>query len=288
MRTWKISLIVVAVGAIATFADPALGKKPSTDYPDLVNSLNPIAYWRFNDPNSVEGHTAADSSAGGTHDGIYHNGVTLITSDLPGPGSGGKAASFDGDNDYIDSISDTGFPTGDADRSFVTWVKYDPDQLNYGYNGIFGYGTLGTYGAAFGVAAYNANDGHVPNGALGVSQQGASVGTDPIEDGQWHFLAVSVENSNYRVYLDGAFVREKVMTTNTILDPTWVRINSLGDRGGPSGGDQPLDCLLDEMALFGTVLTDQNIVDLYNAIPEPATLGLLLMGGLALLSRRRK
>ena len=45
---------------------------------------------------------------------------------------------------------------------------------------------------------------------------------------------------------------------------------------------------VDEMALFGTVLTDQNILDLYNAIPEPATLGLLILGGLAFLKHRRK
>ncbi len=286
MRAGKIGLIVVAFGVIVTFANPAIGKKPSADYPDLVKSLNPIAYWRFNDDTSDEGDTAADSSTPGKHDGIYHNGVTLITSDLPGPGSGASAASFDGNDDYIGNISTAGFPVGAGGRTFIAWGKYDPDALTYGYNAWFQYGpNTGTN--MLGLGPYNANDGHVPNKAIGVSQYGASVGTDPILDGDWHFFAVTVSSSNYRVYLDGQYVRQKVMTTNTILTPEAL-INVGVPIPGPSGGTVPFAGLLDEMALFGTVLTDQNILDLYNAIPEPATLGLLLLGGLALLSRRRK
>ena len=281
MRTWKISLIVVAFGAIVTFADPAIA-----DYPDLVNSFNPIAYWRFNDASSAEGDPAADSSAGGTHDGLYHNGVTLITSGLPGPGSGGKAASFDGDDDYVGNIATAGFPVGAGDRTFIAWGKYDPNALTYGYNTWFEYGER-TGTNVFGLGAYNANDSLVPNKAIGVSQWGNSVGTDPILDGDWHCFAVTVSSSNYRVYLDGQYLRQKVMTTDTILTAE-AMINTV-PLSGPSGGSVPFPGLLDEMALFGTALTDQNIEDLYQEmfIPEPATLGLLLLGGLALLRKRK-
>ena len=269
MRTWKISLIIVVFGVIVTFADPAIA-----DYPGLVDSLNPIAYWRFNDTTSGEGDTADDSSTGGTHDGEYHNGVTLITSGLPGPGSGGSAASFDGDDDYIDSISDTGFPAGDADRTFVTWLKYTPPTV-YGDHGIFKYG-VDTHAQHFSVAVFNTNDIYTPNGAVGVSRHGVSVGFDPTLDSQWHFYAITVENSNYRLYFDGGFVREKSMTTNTALT----------SEAFISQSGYTLLGSLDEMALFGTALSDQNILDLYNAIPEPATLGLLVIGGLALVRRR--
>ena len=251
------------------FANPAIA-----EYPDLVNSLNPIAYWRFNDATSGDGDTAADSSTLGTHGGLYHNGVTLITSGLPGPGSGGSAASFDGDNDHIDSISDTGFPAGDADRTFVTWLKYTP-PTGADADTIFRYGT-DTSTRHFGVGIFNNNDNSTPNGAVGVGPWGVSVGFDPTLDGDWHFYAITVESSNYRLYFDGGFVRERLMTTNTLLGS-----------GASIGLTNPLLASVDEMALFGTALSDQNILDLYNAIPEPATLGLLLIGGLVLLQRRR-
>ena len=260
-----------------TFADSAMA-----EYPDAVQALNPIAYWRFNDATSAEGDTAADSSASGTHSGIYHNGVTLITSSgpisLPGPGSGGGAASFDGDNDYIGNISETGFPAGNADRTFIAWLKYPP-PTEYGHGTLIHYGT-NTYTNAIGIGVYNANDSHTPNNAVGVSQYGDSVGFDPIVDGEWHFYAVTVENSNYRLYFDGDFLREKVMTTNTVLSPE-ATISEPGEM---------LLGTLDEMALFGTALSDQDIQGLYQEmfIPEPATLGLLLIGGLTLISRRRK
>ena len=78
----KLILIVTVLGGITTLVNSAVA-----DYEDLVKSFNPVAYWRFNDASSAEGAIAADSSSTGAHSGIYHNGVTLISTDLPGVGT---------------------------------------------------------------------------------------------------------------------------------------------------------------------------------------------------------
>ena len=257
MKTRKNLFILVGIVAFAACAPPVLA-----DYSDLMLSLDPVAYWRFNDPSSAEGATAADSSTGGTHSGIYHNGVTLITSDLPGPGSGGSAASFDGVDDWISDISDAGFPAGSAARSMALWIKYEPPHPNW-------YGVLLAYGTPTGGNEYTslrmpASDSWSATGSVAITTYGGSVGTDSINDGEWHFVVfTTTNNSIHNVYMDGLFVRNQSLGPYTILT----------GQAKISDPNETYMGQVDEIALFDTALTDGQILSLYNEMAsDPVTL----------------
>ncbi len=256
-RRRQAAMLLLAAGVAAGSVGAA-----RADYADLVLSLDPVAYWRFNDPGSAEGAVAADSSANGLHGGLYHNGVILTTADLPGPGSGGQAASFDGLDDYIDTISEVGFPAGEAERTFTGWVRYDVPQPHR-YGAIFRYGNA-NYEQMYSVLVFNSNDLYTANDAVGVTNYGGSVGTDPLSDGQWHFVAFTCSSSNHRVYLDGEFVRERILWTNTVL-------SSQAYISDPTQGDSYFCGSMDELALFDRALTDQEIRDLYEWMAFPTS-----------------
>jgi hypothetical protein len=235
-------------------------------YPALVRSLDPVAYWRFDDGDGAGGSVAADSSARGGHSGRYRNGVRLAARDLAGAGAGASAAVFDGLDDCIGDIPDRGFPAGDADRSFVAWVRCPPGGPANRHTSLFAYGRRSGTGH-FGIGYTTASNPQA-DGVLFVSQWGDSVLTNPVGDGAWHFLAVTVRGARYRVYVDGQFVREKSMATRTVLTSK-ATIGLPSHLPGPGGGAWPFRGSLDEAALFARALTDQDIRNLYRAMTRP-------------------
>jgi len=107
----------------------------------------------------------------------------------------------------------------------------------------------------------------------------------PHGDGQWHMITV---NASYAAqacyaYFDGVYLGSKSM-------PGWLGSSGYDTLVGASGlGKYAGTALIDEVACWANrMLTQDEINFLYaNPLPEPMTLSMLGLGGLALLRRRK-
>ena len=108
--------------------------------------------------------------------------------------------------------------------------------------------------------------------------------TTSIDDGEWHLMTLTLDKTGNeaRFYMDGV---QDGATTAYSLDATAVGF-VMGTRwGSRTLGTDSLGSTIDDVPIYNTALTAAEVAAL--PIPEPATMSLLALGGLALLRRRR-
>ena len=97
-----------------------------------------------------------------------------------------------------------------------------------------------------------------------------------------------------RLYFNGQPVADTNSTRdwwNQSSDDSGVGSKGGSNTGGFGNGNDDFESFVGDIAiarLYDAPLTDQEVLDSYNAIPEPATVGLLVLGGGVLLVRRRR
>ncbi|MFH1370873.1 MAG: LamG domain-containing protein [Planctomycetota bacterium] len=246
-------------------------------------SANLVAHWSF-DSSVDPGH---DDSGNG-HNGIV-NGTPVTTSGQ----FGGNALNFDGSGDYIDVADAPGLNPTDA-ITITAWFKADPFAL-------------GTYAWPSLVAKYDDTQGgydlSVQKIWEGTPQITTTVHVGPSEwitlqespptevvlANIWYFTAMTYDGSELKLY--------RAKEGEAIPSPPI----SMSDSRGLATSNSPLnigecpynpgrywDGLIDEVHIFNTAL-DSTVIEelyLYNT-PEPATLLLFGLGGLALRRKRR-
>jgi len=135
-----------------------------------------------------------------------------------------------------------------------------------------------------------------------------------LNDGNWHQVAVVVptNSANLAMYVDGALVANSQSATSVYGGQTTsLDEGIMGRRNNDAGYDSPaingnlpdtgqnLPGAIDELTVFHTALTadnvawlDQNSVEtLMSPTPEPATMSMLILGGIGMIGgaiRRRK
>jgi hypothetical protein len=97
--------------------------------PNYINTDGLIAYYPLN--NDTKDYS------GNNNDGI-NNGATLTTDRF---GNTNKAYQFDGTSNYF-QFSDGNLPTGNSNRSFSMWIKYQPTNSDWASILSYGTGTL--------------------------------------------------------------------------------------------------------------------------------------------------
>jgi hypothetical protein len=250
----------------------ASGQARGNAYNDAVLASNPLYYWTFDEAGSAN---AVDSVvAGGAADDLVAQAVgstRVASTTTPGGINLGNAVT--GGRYQAADLSGAGIVTTYA---IEFWV--DLDSTTSGYVLSFDANTPA-------VIANYSGAGQIELFGTGRTNDG---GTPPTLDQNWHHVVVGRNSTSHTFYVDGVSAG-----TYTVGNPAntsnQLKLTVLG-----SNAADLLNGKIDELAFYsldpGTFNTQlASIAAHYNvtAVPEPASLGLLTLGGLALLRRRR-
>jgi hypothetical protein len=223
----------------ASLACSLCGGSALAGYQDEVLADHPSAYYRFEE---TSGTTAIDTA--NSNDGTYVNGVLLDQPSAPGLG---KAASFDGVNDYVSTPR-----TVSTNFTLEAWVKTTAPSLtgsqSYEGNGLL-WSDVGGAANDFAMAMLN-NGLSFFTGNPDVTVTSATA----INDGVWHHLvATRAQGGSIEIFIDG--VSQGTATTNN---------NPLDGNPSIMIGGNVLDGryfagLIDEVAYYPSVLSAARI-----------------------------
>src|SRR3989344_8672313 len=211
---------------------------------------NLVGYWSFdNDGNSTGGYTTAYDLSSNNNDGTYTSGANASEA-----GVYGNASQFDGSNSYI-GVSTVGLMGGwnwTSNFTISAWAK--SNGITGSGNTLVGYSSDGTHYNYFGQIAGTSKahfDAYNGGGVVGCD---GSVMTNGI----WYHLVLVKNSSGITIYNNGAV--DCSATSGGALADIGINIGTLG----PSYTAYKWNGLIDEVMIFNSSLTAQQISDIYN------------------------
>lgn len=199
---------------------------------------NLVALWHLNDD-------ALDSSGNG-NDGTWY-GSEAYASGLWGTNAG----TFDGSTDYI-TITDDDTLDLTENASIFAWIKVNDN------------GNIQRITHKNSAYSFNTGTGGGYNGELSIYNYGASAGagaTTDVTDGKWHHVGFTKDSITLTFYVDGTrdgIITNSVATTDFATSAVDLFIGIDEDTTS-----NPLNGKIEEVAIWDTALTEQEVVDLY-------------------------
>ena len=193
---------------------------------------NLISYWKLDEAsgNAIDAH----GSNNGTVSGATQNQTGKI----------GTAYTFDGTNDYVE----TGYTPTDTTLTLTYWAKftysgsYDVTGVNDGSNHRFYAGRFNSNGNCF----------------IGAGDSYKQADTSGIVEGEWCFITFTVDGSTAKMYVN-ATEKSSLSYTQTGDSSLPLRIGNLNNYAHYHEGT------IDEVGIWGRVLTTDEITALYNS-----------------------
>ncbi|MBI9109473.1 MAG: hypothetical protein JEZ04_22200 [Spirochaetales bacterium] len=198
---------------------------------------NTVSFWKFDENRGV---TAYDSI--GSNDGVIH-GASWVS------GHNGSALDFDGDSDWVE-IPDDVLLNINEEITVVAWVKISEHKSSK----IIEKETWNS--------GWSLNQDVWDGWEAGVFMQdgtrlGLGWGEGRPELNEWYHLAITYDEEEFKFFVDGV-LKDSVSTGNTIkLNNKPVSI------GSDEGMQKFFAGMIDEIALYDTAMTEENILTNY-------------------------
>ena len=255
--------------AVITLAAASSASAGTTAYRAVILGDSPIVYYELDE---TSGTTAANSATtGGTYEGTFDTVGGPITVNQTSFPEGGTAYDFDGG--FIGAASAL---TNSLDEWTVeAWVNYDPaksSRSNFLSNDQGGWNN----DVLIGIGPEAGNE--VSGGSVGVVQQGAPGTTRDaagavLAANEWHHVVLtgSTTAGELTVYIDGLFAGSDTDLVNGAIfngaDGIGAANLTIGAArpNSADAGYRPYDGLLDEVAVYDSVLNATTILAHYNA-----------------------
>jgi hypothetical protein len=197
-----------------------------------------VGYWKFDEGS---GNTAYDLS-NYTNDGTINGGPKWVAGKI------GAALEFDGSDDYVDCGNDPSLNINDR-ITVAAWVKTTSTAHGYFVSKGTAWDETGHYAIG---QEYN-----VPmTFQFEIAGSGGTVELDSnvaVNDGQWHYIVGTYDDTVVRVYIDG--VEENSSTGTNRLTDSAIGGLTIGQRGG-----NIISGTIDEVRIYNHALTEGEIL----------------------------
>ncbi len=227
----------------------------NTPYETLVGASSPVGYYRMDEPVFVPPIAANIGTLGALADGAYGTGSFTNAAgptSMPGLGGGNVACRFDGTG-QINCGSDTGLDVSAI--SVAAWIKP---------GGVITNMSVLAKGSLLWRLQLDGVTNHLKWVYADTSNGSAFItGSKNVTDGSWHHVVAVAGANGSALYVDGVLDASDptAVTLPTTMDP--VTIGSQNTTSSRWLGS------LDEVSLFGTELTESQVVALYLAAEPP-------------------
>jgi hypothetical protein len=263
-----------------------------------------IAYYDF----GVSTPTSANmGSAGTAADGVLVNGATIVDIDTTARGVewalqlNNTTGSGLADSQYMnitngdDTWYDTAIPLTLGARSYAAWVRLEPTTTQ-SWSIIASKGFETAMNLATGTPAGNGYDQVVFSHQTGFASWSPMKGTvSAASDTYWVHVVATIDGADYKtgaLYINGVLQQSKQTWGPLYQNDLDLLIGAEPNRTGFQFG---WNGMLDDVRIYDSYIDAQGAMDLFvntysearPTIPEPATIALLGLGGLALLRRKR-
>ena len=236
------------------------------DYPTTLSSLNPIGYWRLNEPTQPVVPTdpmTNISTAGTALNGSYY-GVPSLQS--PGAVAGDAAASYSGNLQYSETPYNTALnPSGPFTVEF--WANLTNASAGAKSGVVSRYITVAGGPTAQRGYLFFANNGNttwqfrVYNGAGSTTITDAGVGT--IAANTWYHVVGVYDGANISIYVNG--VKTSTTTGTVVYVPNTNSPTRIGAGTPETAPSLFFPGQLDNVAIYNSVLPDAKIAAHYDA-----------------------
>jgi len=239
-RRLRIAVAATFLASILCSGLPQSGPTPAlaASYASTILADGPKAYYRLDESGCC---AASDSSGNGYGASYASSGLTYsVTGGLTGDGDAAITSSYNG---AAVTRTDAFLPSGSAARTFEVWEKTST-------SGVF---ALLSYGAT-GTNQYVAIDiGSGPTLSLdGYGNYVQRTAPYSLEDGTWHYLAVSFDGTTAYLYIDGQQIGSGAVPLATVASQgLWL--------GAAQDGASAFPGSLDEVAIYPSALSASQI-----------------------------
>ncbi|MCG8059007.1 MAG: FG-GAP-like repeat-containing protein, partial [Candidatus Thiodiazotropha endolucinida] len=222
---------------------------------------------RLDTTTGLLGHWTLDSNAadssGNSHDGTLTNGALI---DNPGSSNpiGGGNLNLDGFNDFVQLNTHVSAFSGLSQGTIAAWI-------NTSYNGLQAIFTISDTADYDSLVVFGMDNGRIFFDVANNNFYSLSVETNAsYADGNWHHVAVTVDDSGNSIYIDGTkvslaglFYRDGNSSISSFISSvTSLDSMAIGNLRDPAGYTGSFNGLQDDVRVYDRALSASDIAEL--------------------------